>query len=459
MSTTERFPTDLSDADAILWRIEEDPVLRSPVVAVALLDRSPRWTSVVGAFERAAEVLPRLRQRIVPGPFGRLRWEEVDHFALDHHVRRICSGEGGGVEAALEVAGRDATTAFDPARPPWQAVIVEGLHGDAAALILRFHHAITDGVGGIDLAEAIFDRSRRPSRAEEPAVSDAEAPPRPHRSIARSGATTLAALGLGSLRAARHPLDAARAAQRQLGSVVRIVTPVPGAMSPLLAERGLDRRLLVAESPLMQFEASARAAGGTVNDVFLAVVAGALRRYHDELGSPIGELRVTMPISLRRPGDPPGGNHFAPARFVLPIDDDELAHRTRMAGTIVRRWRAEPSLGVTDVLTSVLNRLPRSTVTRVFGGLLRSIDVDAVDVPGLRHPTYLAGARVERLWAFSPPTGAALSVTLVSHEDMACIGVNCDLAAVSAPGVLARCLDEALRELDAAEPLAEGAAR
>jgi hypothetical protein len=143
---------------------------------------------------------------------------------------------------------------------------------------------------------------------------------------------------------------------------------------------------------------------------------------------------------------------------VLPIDDTELVHRTRMAGAIVRRWRAEPSLGVTDVLATVLNRLPRSAVTRVFGGLLRSIDVDAVDVPGLRHPTYLAGARVERLWAFAPPTGAALSVTLVSHEDTACIGVNCDRAAVGEPEVLARCLDEALRELDVAELAASGVA-
>jgi hypothetical protein len=258
---------------------------------------------------------------------------------------------------------------------------------------------------------------------------------------------SLAALGLGTFHAARDPLGTARAATRQARSVARILAPVPGAMSPLLAGRGLDRELLVAEAPLVRFEATARDAGGTVNDVFLAVVGGALRRYHDELGSPVGALRVTMPISLRRPEDGPGGNHFAPARFVLPIDDSELAHRTRLAGAIVRRWRAEPSLGVTDVLATVLNRLPRSTVTRIFGGLLRSIDVDAVDVAGIRHPTFLAGARVVRLWAFAPPTGAALSVTLVSHGDVACIGVNCDRAAVTAPEVLARSLHDALGEL------------
>jgi hypothetical protein len=230
-------------------------------------------------------------------------------------------------------------------------------------------------------------------------------------------------------------------------------------MSPLLVGRSLDRELLVTDVPLASLERGAAAVGGTVNDVFLAVVGGALRRYHEALGATVEAVRVTMPISLRAPDDPPGGNHFAPARFVLPIDDPDPRERARLAGAIVRRWRSEPSLGITDVLAGVLNRLPRSTVARIFGGLLRSIDVDAVDVPGIRHRAYLAGARVERLWAFAPPTGAALSITLVSHGDRACIGVNCDQAAVARPDLLARCLEEALAELDASADAPVGAVR
>ena len=89
MATT--FPPDLSDSDALMWRIEADPVLRSPVVVIAVLDRRPRWSSVVSAFDRAAAVLPRLRQRVVPAGFGtgRLRWEDVTEFNSEHHLRRL----------------------------------------------------------------------------------------------------------------------------------------------------------------------------------------------------------------------------------------------------------------------------------------------------------------------------------------------------------------------------------
>jgi hypothetical protein len=251
-----------------------------------------------------------------------------------------------------------------------------------------------------------------------------------------------------AVRAAWHPFETARTAQRGAASVIRILAPVRGSMSPVLVGRSIDRQLLTAEVPLATLEHAATSIHGTVNDVFLAVVGGALHRYHEKLGVALTALRVTMPINLRGPDDPPGGNHFAPARFVLPVDDPDLLERARLAGAIVRKWRSEPSLGITDVLAAVLNRLPRPVVTRFFADLLRSIDVDAVDVPGFRHRAYLAGARIERLWAFAPPTGAALSVTLVSHDGTACLGVNCDLAAVTQPELLSRCLQQAIDDLD-----------
>jgi WS/DGAT/MGAT family acyltransferase len=310
--------------------------------------------------------------------------------------------------------------------------------------MLRFHHAITDGVGGIDLAEAIFDRARRRS----PAASGATVDPSPGATatVAAAPSSALAvadragALAQGAYRAVLDPMGCLRTARRTARSVARMIAPTPGPLSPLLVGRGIDRRLLVAEAPLDAFEAAAAEVGGTVNDVFLAAVGGALRRYHEQLGAPVDTLRVTMPISLRAPGDPPGGNHFAPARFVLPVDDPDLVARARLAGAIVRRWRSEPSLRMTDVLAAVLNRLPRAAVVKLFAGMLRSIDVDAVDVPGLRRPAYLAGARVDRLWAFAPPTGAAMSITLLSHGPTACIGLTCDRAAVSEPERLLDCV-------------------
>jgi hypothetical protein len=106
------------------------------------------------------------------------------------------------------------------------------------------------------------------------------------------------------------------------------------------------------------------------------------------------------------------------------------------------------------VLAWALDRLPTPLVQRAFAGMLRSMDVDAVDVPGLREPAYLAGARVDRMWAFAPPTGAAMSITLVSHLDRACVGIASDLAAVQDPELMARCIEHGFDEvLSITEPV------
>jgi hypothetical protein len=226
-----------------------------------------------------------------------------------------------------------------------------------------------------------------------------------------------------------------------------MLAPVPEPLSPVLHGRSLDRRLDVLELPIAALHDAARIGGGTINDVFLAGLGGGFHDFHARLGHEIPALRVTMPISLREEGDPPGGNRFTPARFVLPIDDPDPMARARIAGAIARRWRGEPAVGLTDVLAAVLDQLPASAAAPLLGSMLKNVDIDAVDVPGLRRPAFIGGAGIERMWAFAPPTGAAVSVTLLSHLDTACISVLSDLAAVSDPGLLLTCLEGAFDEI------------
>lgn len=436
----------LSAADSLLWRIEADPVLRSPILVVGLLDRSPTTDGLEAMIERAATVLPRLRQRITAPPWGvgRPRWEDDDG-SLAHHVRRV-RAPGGDLDAVLAVAQPDAAAAFDPARPPWTLTIVDGLDEGRAAVVLRFHHALTDGVGGIELADLLFDRARRPPRSLLAAGDGAAAPP-PSRHIDPAtlvaGATDAARR---LLEAATHPLPTLNAGIRLGRSAGRMLAPAPPG-SPELSQRSLDRWLAVTECPLAAVRRAASATDGTINDVLLAAVAGALAAYHRAQGRPVPGVRVTMPISIRRPDDRIGGNRFVPARFTLPIDDPDPRARVRIAGDIARRWRGEAALGATDVLAAGLNLLPRPVVSRLFGGMLRSIDVDVANVPGLDRPAFVGGARLLRLWAFAPPTGAALSVTLVSHERTCCVGLACDRRAVADPELLGVCLDAALSEV------------
>ena len=445
---TER--TDrLSDADALLWRIQGDPVLRSPILAIGLLDREPSWPRVRAELDRATVEIPRLRQRLDPGGVGRRpHWVDADDFCLDHHVRRVRAATPDGLRAVLGVAEPDVMTAFDPARPLWQLTFVDGLEAGRSAFVLRFHHTISDGVGAIALAERLFEPTRRGRRAERtdevPPSGVLEGAPVPPAGPSAAARVAMAVAAAG--RAGRDPIGQVRAGRRMAQSIVKFLAPASAPLSPILIGRGIDRRLHVVELPFDRFRAAASVAGGTVNDLFLAVVGGALRGYHEALGAEVDALRVTMPINLRQEGDPPGGNRFTPARFVLPIDDPDPIRRAELAGAIVRSWRHEPAIGLTAGLAWALDRLPTPLVQQAFAGMLRSIDVDAVDVPGLRKPAYFGGGRVERLWAFAPPTGAALSITLVSHADTACVGIASDLAAVADPELLATCVERAFDE-------------
>ena len=434
----------LSPADSLLWRIEQDPVLRSPILVVGHLDRSPTIDGVADMVEYAAMLLPRLRQRIVPPPWGvgRARWLDVDEPSLAHHVRWI-RAPGGDIDAALAVAEPDAAASFDPARPPWTLTVVDGLDDARAAVVLRFHHALTDGVGGVALADRLFDRARHPTRVAAPDHGPPPSTPRIDPQAIADGALGIARHGIA---AAVRPLSTLTAAVRLGRSAARLLAPAPPG-SPVLTGRSLDRWLGVSERPLPAVRRAADAAGGTVNDLLLAAVAGALATYHRQQGNPVPAARVTMPINIRRADDPAGGNRFAPVRFTLPIDDPDPRARVRIAGAIARSWRSEPAIGATDVLATGLNLLPAPVVSRLFGSMLRTVDVDVANVPGLDRQAFVGGARIDRLWAFAPPAGAALSVTLVSHHGTCCIGLACDRRAVTDPERLQECLEVALTDV------------
>jgi hypothetical protein len=142
-----------------------------------------------------------------------------------------------------------------------------------------------------------------------------------------------------------------------------------------------------------------------------------------------------------------GGNQFAPARFPVPAAIDDPAQRMTAIGTLVRGWRAEPALRMTSTLAGVLNRLPTATSTALFGGMLKCVDFVTSNVPGAPVPVFVAGAQVEGFYAFAPPSGSAVNVTLMSHCDQCCIGIVSDAAAVADPDILMECLREGFAEI------------
>ena len=439
-------PQPLSSSEAVLWTIERDPTLRSTIVVVALLDAPPDLARLRDRLGSAARVFPRLRQRVQPRRAGVPRWVDIGHLDLDHHLRRVQLPAPGTLRDLMEMAGQQAGEVFDPARPLWLMTVVDGLEGGRAAVVMKVHHAMTDGVGGVGLLPILTDPEASPAANRVPGPLHESGPTRA-RSGSPAGLGLLGAAGSTLGAAVAHPLSTAGSAPRLVRSIGKLLAPATRALSPVTTARGLDRHLDTLDVPVEDLARAGRSVGGTLNDAFLAAVVGGLRRYHEHHGFDVEALRVTMPISTRRGGDERGGNRFTPARFALPSAIDDPAESMRALGNIARRWRQEPAIGLTNVLAGVLSHLPGEVTTSVFGSMLKGIDFVATNVPGAQERSWLAGAEVLQLYGFGPTTGAAVSVALLSHLDTCGIGVNSDASAIPDPGVLTACLRESFDEI------------
>jgi diacylglycerol O-acyltransferase / wax synthase len=446
----------MRDSDAFTWYMERDPILRSTVVAVAWLDRSPDWDVLAGKVDRASRVIPSFRQRIIdpPARLATPRWTVDDHFDLSWHLRRADAPAPHTPQTVLEFARLASMTAFDRARPLWEFTLLESLEGGRSALVMKLHHSLTDGVGGMQLALNLFDLD-----ADAKGIEQMPAPPASEHIgtahlIRESVAHNVermphAPSAAHVLEMARHLPSQASAAIDAARSIVRTVAPVRTTLSTVMTERSIGRHLDMVEVDLADLKGAAGAGGGSLNDGFMAAVAGGLRRYHDRKGAPVEQLRVTLPISIRTPTDPVGGNRITLIRFAVPVADDDTAIRIAHMHRLCNAARHEKSLAYTNTIAGALNLFPSSVV----GGMLKHVDFVASDVPGFTFPVYLGGARLERYVAFGPTIGTAVNTTLLSYDGTCFVGVNMDTAAVEDPDLLMMCLREGFDEvLDLAGP-------
>jgi WS/DGAT/MGAT family acyltransferase len=224
-----------------------------------------------------------------------------------------------------------------------------------------------------------------------------------------------------------------------------LVPPAPP--SPLLARRSNSRRVLWTEVPLDDLKRAAKAVGGTINDAYLATLAGALARYHDRLGMPVESVAVAVPINRRVDGAEEAGNQWAALSIALPTSDGDAAARMRTIGESFRTARGEVAVDAFSGLVPLLSRIPPQLLNGPLADTAPRTDVQASNVPGWPVDTYFCGAKVERFLGFGPLPGAAMMVVLISSAGSCTIGVNYDPAAIEHPDVLQSCLQEALDEV------------
>jgi len=193
-----------------------------------------------------------------------------------------------------------------------------------------------------------------------------------------------------------------------------------------VTERGLIRRLGVHQVPMPQLREAAHRSGGALNDAFVAGVAGGLRRYHEKHGVEVGDLHLTMPISLRTEADGIGGNRITVMRFDVPVGEADPAARIKLIHQRTGAVRDERSLPYTQLIAGALNLMPRWYI----GSVLRHVDFLASDVPGIPVPVFLGGAPVRAQYAFGPTIGASVNVTLLTYVDTCALGINVDTTAI-----------------------------
>lgn len=425
-------------SDAFTWAMESDPRLRSTVVSVVLLDRSPDWDEVRKRFDLISRKLPMFRQRVVQSPPpAPPRWEHYRDFDLDYHLRRATVCGAGALDDVLEMARLAEMQDFDRARALWETTFVDGLENGGAAIICKFHHALTDGVGGVQIAMHLFDLSDDPRHLDPLPPEPAVTPPSllgGYRDAVRYDAGLLNSALLGAATGVprlmydgvRRPVATVRSAATTAASVYRTVRPISRTGSPLATDRGLIRRLGVHQVPKPLLREAAHRCGGALNDAFVAGVAGGLRIYHEKHGVAVGDLHISMPISLRTNDDGMGGNRITLMRFDVPVGEADPAKRIRAIRRRTAAVRSERSLPHTQLIAGVLNLAPRWYI----GSVLRHVDFVASDVPGVPVPVFLGGAAVRAQYAFGPTIGSSVNVTLLTYVDTCALGLNVDTNAI-----------------------------
>lgn len=455
----------MNGIEALMWRAESDPRMRSTICSLAILDCMPNWKRFVAACDWGSRMAPRFRQKVVEPALGLGTpcWVNDPDFDLHYHVRRIRITSGGGWDEVLESAEQIAMTPFDRARSPWEAVLMEGLPDERAALLLKLHHSTTDGMGGFQLFSKLHSRSRNhdPNKPQPGApapewISPTDLLIEQMSRNARAAPAGVAKTAETLLEAISRPAEAMRDARRFLGSLARIVSETDVEGSPLLYKRSMAWHFLALDVEFADLRAAAKEAGGTLNDAFLASLLGAFRMYHAKLGYAIKEMPMAIPISVRSGDDDEGGNKFVGARFAGPVGIADPRARIRAIGELVRSARAEPAIEGLAIVAPALARLPAALLGNLSRSLTRSNDLQASSVPGFREELFIAGAHIERLYGFGPLPGCATMITMVTHGRTCCIAANVDRAAIRDTELFGQCLVDGFAEVLS---LHEGSAR
>jgi WS/DGAT/MGAT family acyltransferase len=413
-------------------------------------------------------LVPRFRQKLAfpPAQLGRPFWVDDPTFNLSYHVRHSALPSPGSEEQLRNIAGRIFAQSLDRSKPLWEFWMVQGLEKNRFALINKTHHALVDGVSGVDIATVLFDLKPVPEPHDpEPSWVPTPAPSR----------TTLAAQGIReltetpfkltrrALKAAIHPMSTVKKAAEAveaLGEVAWNFTD-PAPEVPLNVDIGSHRRFTWSRSSLADFKRIKNALGGTVNDVVLTVVSGALRNWLRGRGIRVEglELRALVPVSIRSE-DEQGhlGNRIAAMRGPLPVYVEDPVKRLEIVrGSMDDLKDSKQALGAEVI--SRFNDFAPPTLLAQAGRInfsTRLFNLIVTNVPGPQLPLYVLGRELQEVFPVAfLPDHHALAIAIMSYNGGLNFGLLADYDSMKDVEHLATGLNQSLNELLEAAALAE----
>ena len=450
-------PDELSPVDQILHRGEANPRTRSGIMTLEVLDTTPDWERLRTRFEHASRKVLRLRQKVVMPtlPTVAPRWVIDPDFNLDFHVRRVRVAEPGTLREVLDLVEVALQSPLDISRPLWTATLVEGLAGGRAAMMVHLSHAVTDGVGGVEMFANLYDLERDPPpEADPPMPIPQDLSP---NDLMREGFNRLpgaiaggvgraiygAASAVGN--AIRDPVASLGSAVEYAMSGARVVGPA-AEPSPVLQRRSLSSRSDAIDIVFGDLHRAAKAAGGSINDAYLAGLCGALRLYHERMGVPVDTLPMAIPVNMRSDNDPAGGNRFAGVNLAAPISVIDPEKRIKSIRSQMTRKRDERAVNMVGVIAPLISLLPDTVLEGMAASFVNS-DVQASNVPVYAGDTFIAGAKILRQYGLGPLPGVAMMVVLVSRAGYITVTARYDRAAVTDGDFFARCLQAGFDEV------------
>jgi diacylglycerol O-acyltransferase len=441
---------------------QEGPSSHMHVGAVMLFDGPPpAYRDLIGHIRGRLHLVPRYRQKLAVPPVetGRPVWVDDPSFNLDFHVRHTALPRPGSEEQLRALAARIHSQQLDRAKPLWELWLVQGLEGDRFALIAKTHHALVDGVSGVDLATVLFDLSPVPQpipHEGEPWVPQPE--PSAAQLVAR-GVSGLAraplALAAGALHAATRPqesLDTAREALEGMAEMAwALLNPAPP--TPLNVPIGPHRRLAFSRARLDDFKLVKDTFGGTVNDVVLTVVAGGLRAWLQSRGVRVEglELRALVPVSIRTDAHRGSlGNQLAAMRGPLPVYVDDPIARLQVVRRAMDGLKESKQAVGAEVLASLEQFAPPTILAQAsrLNFSTRLFNLLVTNVPGPQMPLYVLGRELQDFFpvAFLPDEHA-LAVAIMSYNGNLDFGLLADYDALPDLDRLTEHLEAAREEL------------